>query len=1097
MTRTRHTPYKAQLAEYLAGTPTEPFSARSLADDVFNNGTRDRTAALRGIQEALRDAYADGRLVQLHGADGQPLRDGTANGGAAAKHTVLYAAAAAVAPGGATAVLYTDTLNRNGHANGNGNGAVPADAVLDPDGEPPADGDVAPALDGDPAADGGAPAAPQMTVDEARRLRDAFPESGAVAPAWLDDRVLRIWVSFPETISHFRKGLDRAHGPDKLALMRAGITRKPRGGVSRDSPVAGNLATLIRENDMFWRVAVAAAFIHYKDNGDGIGADELPRLAADPLDFYDAAEHPPDAVILSGLAVGADQAVLEVIAGECAAVDPKADKPARTEAENRRLGELESQLAEMRRELKNAEKDLREARKSEQRSADEVQRLTAANAKGRDDAEAAQAALESQLRQRAEKAEADLDAAVAKAEELEEQIQALEDAQDALEEQASAAQDERRLRDQAEQDVNRLADRVRDLTAQLDAVRDHRNLPVDDAALLVSALARPIGQAARHAAERLAGQRARDHDYLLLELASTFSEISRRMHVADDDEPADGPDTPAAELDAPVAEPAHEPADAPQPNTVEQPEPAAPSVASDAAASGPVETGARRRRRSRLRVRPLGGAGEVGGSAILVSNQSGHNVLLDCGQRVRGEYGLDTEPAFHHGIGVDGALHAILISHAHIDHVGSLPILHKLVCAAQNDPVPVYMTAPTRDLTRIMLDDSAKIQQSRQTAVRDVGYLDYAPGTLPAEYGPADVNAVMDDDILRDVQPARAVVVEGTSFVARFLPVSHVLGSCAIHLTDTDTDETLLYTGDLGPITDPQITLPQYSLNEMLAADTIIMESTYGRPQAHETEGKRRRGLTGRERALKLLYEAVAHAHEHDGAILLPAFSLGRTQELLKVIQQGRADGELPTGGQIYVAGMGEKIVQVYTRYTKEREGGWARAEDMPRFDELGALMRGNNMRFDEAVHHVLDEGFSYIIASPAMLTSGWSRAFLREMIAEPRHSVVMSGYMPRHSGGIPHLHRLGPHDKMQIDDELLPIKAHWEKDCKLSAHAPSGDLRQFARHLARQRDHVSFGLVHGEPAAQEALRDDLNDLPNADAESLSNAQVWRGSRPA
>jgi metallo-beta-lactamase family protein len=1003
----------------------------------------------------------------------------------------------AVAPEGATVVPYSDTLSREVHCDDN----APSDPIRNPDAADTPDA----VADAEAAVNTQAAAEPPMTAEEAHDKREAFPEKGSVAPDWLDDRVLRIWVSFPEAISNFRKGLDREQGADKYALIRAGITRKPRGSVTRDSAIAGNLATLIRDSGTFWNVVVASAFSHYTDNGEDIAEDELPKLAIDPLGFYDATEHPADAVVLNGLAVGADQSALEIVAGECAAADPKTDKLARTEAENRRMGELESQLAQTRGALKRAEKDLREARKTQQRLEEDVQRLTSANAKGRDDAQAAQVELESQLRQRAKTAETNLEAAVAKAEELEEQIRALEDAQDALAEEATTAQDERTLRKQAEQDVTRLADRVRDLTAKLDAVRDNRGLPVDDAASLVAALARPVGQAARHAAERLAGQRARDHDHLLLELASTFSEISRRMQAEDEradasvvePEPvgdvaaaADHVDSPGSG-DASQAGVAHLTAlESSAPLGVEA-EPVVPMV------TDPTPRRSRTRR-SGLRVRPLGGAGEVGGSAILITNRSGHNVLLDCGQRVRGEYGLDTEPAFHHGIGVEGQLHAILISHAHIDHVGSLPILHKLVCEAQNEPVPVYMTSPTRELTKIMLDDSAKIQQSRQEAAREViGYLDYAPGTLPAEYGPADVNKVMQDDVVREVQPARAIPVEGTSFVARFLPVAHVLGSCAIHLTDTDTDETLLYSGDLGPITDPQITLPQYSLNEMLAADTIIMESTYGVPPSHETEGRRRRGLTGRERAVKLLYEVVAHAHDHNGAVLLPAFSLGRTQELLKVIQQGRVDGELPPSGQIYVAGMGEKIVQVYARYTKEREGGWARAEDMPRFDELGALMRGNNMQFDEAVHAVLDEGFSYIIASPAMLTSGWSRAFLREMIDKPQHSVVMSGYMPKHSGGIPHLHRLGPHDNMQIDDEVLPIRAKWEKNCKLSAHAPSSDLRQFARHLTRQRDHVSFGLVHGEPAAQEALSDDLNELANADATSLTNGHPWHGSRPA
>ena len=133
-------------------------------------------------------------------------------------------------------------------------------------------------------------------------------------------------------------------------------------------------------------------------------------------------------------------------------------------------------------------------------------------------------------------------------------------------------------------------------------------------------------------------------------------------------------------------------------------------------ALAPVVVG-RRRARSKLKVRALGGAGEVGGSAFLVTNASDQAVLLDCGQRVRGEYGLDTEPQFHRRVGHEGRLHGILLSHAHIDHVGSLPVLHREQSHAQHEPIPIYMTAPTRQLAQIMLEESGEAYDTRKVDI--------------------------------------------------------------------------------------------------------------------------------------------------------------------------------------------------------------------------------------------------------------------------------------------------------------------------------------------------------------------------------------------
>jgi metallo-beta-lactamase family protein len=1036
----------------------------------------------------LTHAYADRKIVQFHDADGRPLIEPAVAGSlpAGLRTPALYALPGVASPVDGFEAAEFDAGKRNGTSASSTSAMATetSDASDHADEDAPVAGDLSEKTDSSTNA---------VTYEEALTRLRGFPPPGATAPPWIDTRVLAAWLALPAVGNYFRDGLDKAHGPEKLALIRAGVNRKQRGPFARSSVVVGNLAELCRTNTAVWTGTVRAALGQYLMSVDGLSTEELPALAADPLDIYDNSEHQPELVLLAAMALGTDDAVLEIIAADCASLitDAKPDPSTRL-AE--RIDVLEREAVELRRVAKDAEKEHKASGKREADLKAQIDALRVAK-------DAGVSALEAQLRARAENADTQLEALRGETTELEAQVQGLEDDNERLESQTAVAREDRLLREQAEQDAARNIQRVRELTEQLSRASDSRNLPIDDPVALVGALARPIGQAARHAAERLASGRMREHDHLLLELASTVTQISRRLdggEEADADESVETPSVDAAQdvhaADQPIEDALSalvesEVIEMGQESVVD-----AVPIATLARESPIPPLPGRRRRRARFIVRPLGGAGEIGGSALLVRNPSGHAVLLDCGQRVKGEYGLETEAQFHRGIGEDGRLHAILISHAHIDHVGSLPVLHREQSRSQDNAIPVYMTGPTRRLTQIMLEDSAKIQQFKEMGPSDLGYVDYFGGTMEAAYRGTDVKCVMDDEFIREVEPARVVPIPDTSFVARFLPVAHVLGSCAIHLTDTENDQTLLYTGDLGPITDPQITLPQYSLQEMLGADLVIMESTYGRPPVHEVEGKRRRGLSGREQATQQFFDAANHAHENTGSVLLPAFSLGRTQELAKIIHQGRADGRLPVGGKIWIAGMGEKIVQVYADFSGG-ENPWARADDMPRTEEMGKLIRGG-VPFDDAVGHVLEDEFSFIIASPAMLTSGWSRQFLTNMVSDPRHAIVMSGYLPRHSGMIPHLHRLRHGEKINIDGQQLPIRARWEK-AGLSAHAPSRDLRAFAQYMTRQADHVSFGMVHGDEAAQVALAEDVNEMSGASAESLSNGETWRPQRPA
>jgi predicted metal-dependent RNase len=1103
--RARSTPYGAQINRLLASDEElTVFSAATLEERFDHPQHQKRTTSIAGIHKALRKAFSEGRLIAFVDEKGAVLRERTIvlPGSKAVGQPQMFARPGTASPERAFhAVTYEETVRRG----------LSVDSDEPASTEDSDDGSRA-LHDGEDRDDdaqeasvetaGSEDVEPEIPLEEARTRLGSYPPEKATAPEWVDARLLRAWASVPDVAKRMVHGLEAAVGIDRFELIRAGVTRKQRSWRS-ESVVAGNLADLARVSPGVWLNIARAALGYYISVPAGVGPAELPALACNPLDFYEESDHAPEAVVLCAMALQVDESILELIGADAASELGELKVEERGSGQHERIQILEAEAIELRRIAKEADRSLKAAQRRAQAHSEEIKQLRSAQAELGSAADAAHAEADEHLLRRAEQAEEALEKLEAeRIPELEAALEDLGDVQVRLESTTTDLHEERRLRSQAEEDAKRHNARARELTDRLSQIAGNRNLPVEDAAALIDALARPIGLAARHAAERLAAARARTHDDLLLELASTVAQMTRRLDAdADlpaatveesDAEPTGWPvDGTAEEVEPPPAEPESEP-------PVAEPEarPAATLASSDDVSDAGLHNRGRRRRTSRLKIRALGGAGEIGGSAFLVTNTSSQAVLLDCGQRVRGEYGMDTEPAFHRRVGHEGRLHGILISHSHIDHVGSLPIVHREQSQAQHEPIPIWMTAPTRRLAEIMLEDSAKIQQHREGDKAEAGYLDYGVGAMEAAYRIADVKRVLDDEFVREATPGLAIPIPETSFVARFLPVAHVLGSCAIHLTDTDNDQTLLYTGDLGPINDPQATLPQYALSEMLAADLVIMESTYGAQPQEFTDGRqRRRRLSPRESAIKQLCERAQRAHDKGGCVLLPAFSLGRTQELAMLIDQARRDGEAPAG-EIVVGGMGERITQVYEAYSKGANA-WARAQDMPRVDELGGRLKHRDLTFGEVAGEVLAGDFTYIIASPAMLGSGWSRTFLDQMVDNPAHSIVMSGYVPRNAGHIPRLHQLHHGDMINLDGTNRRIQAQFDQLKGLSAHAPAVDLRQFADYMSRHGHNVAFGMVHGDEAAQLALAADVGALPEvALAESLHNSQVWQPRRP-
>jgi len=1102
MARTRKSaaPYSAQLKRLLSASDGKPavFSATTLEGEFEIKPHQNRRTTINQIHQALRQAWEGGDIVAFIAPDGTELceREFCVNGSAAVEHPQVFGLQGAPSPeDGYAPTTYAKFLQLN--AEGDGHGEVEPGGELSSVAnaeEPSDDGDDKPLIREDEVE-----LADEQTVEEAMAASGSFKVFGP-APAWIPDRLLEHIVSLPNAVKSWRAGLDRARGAQKLQLIRAGVRRK--GEI--DSLTARKLAALCRGEPDWWGRAFWSAVRQYKEWGEWIADEDLPALRLAPDEFLLEHEnrYHPEAIVLCGITLDADVDTLASVAAEAETVlEEEGDRQTVSVQEElrRRASTLEAETAELRRQLEDQEDEAKSQGQRAENLAAELERLREAQgtASSTDqqlaDAERRNNELaveNASLRTRFERA----DQRASSSGELRQHITELERGHDELAVRAAAAENERKLREGAEARLQEQIAETRRLERELkEAGGVH--VPVDDGGALMRALAKPIGEATEHAARRLAAGQPLPDDACLLQFAGAFGELAASVTPAEPTQPvptiAAPPKQPSAqgarETDVVGAEPSSSRAAAP----VDRGESDAVERAEDEQRLGekPIQAPTSTRRRSRrtapFTVHPFGGAGEVGGSAIVVQTRSGDTVLLDAGQRVKGEYGLDTQTPFHYSLPPFDHLDAIIVSHAHIDHIGSLPVLFREYQRDREDKLPILMSEPTQRVGEIMMRDSAKIQHKRQyQSFADLAQSDFAPELdLKPAYVDADISDAL--EAVEVLDPRQPRVISGTRLTVKLLPVAHVLGSCAVHLTDNDTGATLLYTGDLGPLTETQRTLPDFDgVNGFDPADVVIMESTYALPSENELAGKR--NLT-RDDALKTLYRAATKAADAGGHVLLPAFSLGRTQELLRVIEDATATGELPAG-DVYIGGMGERISEIYSDY---KGSPWVAPGEMRRATEMNRWLR-DSVSFDEVVDEAVSrKSFSYIICSPAMLSGGWSRAFLQRMVHEERHAVVFTGYLPLHGGGIRNLAKLHTGGLITLDDATIKIECDWRK-ATLSAHAPLGDLRAFAQRMLLGGKQVTFGMVHGSNGAPESLAGDVNDFEGANATALSNGVPWK-----
>lgn len=441
-----------------------------------------------------------------------------------------------------------------------------------------------------------------------------------------------------------------------------------------------------------------------------------------------------------------------------------------------------------------------------------------------------------------------------------------------------------------------------------------------------------------------------------------------------------------------------------------------------------------------------GAAQTVTGSKHLITLKNGKKVLLDCGMY----QGLgDQTDALNRDFGfVASEVDVMILSHAHIDHSGLIPRLVK-----QGFHGTIFCTPATKDLTNILLMDSAEIQES------DMRFLEkkrqgMAPDLLQPLYTLEDAKKAIELFETREYG-AWYDVTDGVK--AMFTDAGHIIGSACVHLRiQEDGKETrITFSGDLGRYRDVILRSPEV----FPQADYIVMESTYGNSLHEDIKDTP-------EMLLDWIRKVCV---ERKGKLIFPAFSVGRTQEILYALNQLEAEGVLPKI-PFYVDSPlsieATAVVKRFPLYFNRQIQNVLKNDDDP-FSFPGLTYIKS---VDESKALNFKNGPLVIISASGMADAGRVKHHISNNIENSRNAIVMTGYCEPHSlggrllNGIKEVGIFGV--EHQVNAEIGQIRS-------MSAH---GDYEDMSQWLACQNPQAikQLFLVHGEPDVQVAFKQRL-----------------------
>lgn len=424
-------------------------------------------------------------------------------------------------------------------------------------------------------------------------------------------------------------------------------------------------------------------------------------------------------------------------------------------------------------------------------------------------------------------------------------------------------------------------------------------------------------------------------------------------------------------------------------------------------------------------------AGIGANSYVLKSGPA--KVVLDAGMHPKHE-GSEAVP--HYEFLEPGSADSIIITHSHLDHVGTLPVF------LQDQPqAKVFLTPETADLAAAMLHNSVNVMQSKR--------IEHGIAEYPL-FEHRELDAIEEDFEIRGVERPFDLDPAGT-FRATFHDAGHILGSVGV--TIEAEGKRIFYTGD---VNFEHSTLQKGALFPEEKVDALIVETTRGEQERDPAYNR-----MDEENALA---EAIKNVIARKGSVLIPVFAMGKTQEVLGMLHRFKAEGLIPKNTPVYIGGLSTKMTQVYDRFSTTSR------RHLPNFKFLKDMeLEGSSKKRKGPIP--FHPGCIYALSSGMMSEKTVSNTFARQGVLEnPKHGLFFVGYAdPETPGG--RIRAAQPGDSVLLDPAYPPVPLNCEvRIFDFSGHSTRAAIADYIVKVAPKK---TF-LVHGDDGAVEWFRQEI-----------------------
>ena len=434
-----------------------------------------------------------------------------------------------------------------------------------------------------------------------------------------------------------------------------------------------------------------------------------------------------------------------------------------------------------------------------------------------------------------------------------------------------------------------------------------------------------------------------------------------------------------------------------------------------------------------MKVKFIGGAGTVTGSKTLIES-NGIRILIDCGQfqGIKPLRELNWEPLPI----VPSTIDFVLLTHGHLDHCGWLPRL-----VNQGFKGKIYCTSPTKDVAKLILLDSAKIQEEEANKANQEHYSKHK--IAEPLYTIAQAEQVF--PLFRVIKPGEAIALDA-EISAIFTNAGHIIGACTIALNLEN--KTLVFSGDIGRDTDDLMFAP----TKPKKADYVFLESTYGNRLHPTTDSK-----------LELeIY--INNTVAKNGTVIIPSFAVERAQSIMYLLWQLKLEGRIPDIPYIIDTPMGISVLDIFLNNRK-----WHKLSEQDCVEMCNMF----NMISDykDTIEAIYDKRAKVVIAASGMITGGRVLSYLERYIGLPETTVIIVGYQAEGTRGRKLLEGA---NEIKIYGKYYDVKASIIEIEGLSAHGDQNDLLNWLSELESKPKKVF--LIHGENQPMDELRIKINE---------------------